>query len=103
MARVSQGVLQRGPVDLSELAQLVLDQEIARHPGQRVRAHIEPGVVVDCDPHLARIVLENLFGNALKYSRQREESVIEWGRMPGEPGQPPRLFVRDNGVGLDMA
>ncbi|GJD49521.1 Phytochrome-like protein cph1 [Methylobacterium crusticola] len=54
------------------------------------------------DPVMLRLVIENLLSNAIKYTRARDEAVIEVGRRD-EPGQPPTFFVRDNGVGFDMA
>jgi two-component system, chemotaxis family, sensor kinase Cph1 len=56
---------------------------------------------VKADAVMMRLVLENLFSNAVKYTRQRDEAVISVGfrRQPGEIA----YFVRDNGVGFDMA
>lgn len=102
LARVSQGVLQRSPIDLSELARSVLDHELARAPQRRVRAELAQGLEADCDPRLARIVLENLIGNALKYTRDREEAHIEFGLDGIAEDGTPSFFVRDNGVGFDM-
>ena len=48
-------------------------------------------------------MLENLFANALKYSRTRAHTEIEWGQMPAEGDRTGAFFVRDNGVGFDMA
>ena len=102
LARVSQGVLQRGPIDLSELARSVLEHELARAPQRRVRAELAQGMEADCDPHLARIVLENLIGNALKYTRDREEAHVVFGLDGVDDDGVPHFFVRDNGVGFDM-
>ncbi|KAB1080747.1 ATP-binding protein [Methylobacterium soli] len=54
------------------------------------------------DPFMLRLVIENLLSNALKYSRDRSEAVIEVGRLPPKDGEAV-FFVRDNGVGFDMA
>ncbi len=54
------------------------------------------------DPAMLRLVVENLLSNAVKYTRGKPEAVIEIGRLPSEGGQAV-FFVRDNGVGFDMA
>ncbi|MGU3359595.1 ATP-binding protein [Methylobacterium sp. M6A4_1b] len=67
---------------------------------------------VNADPVMLRLAIENLLSNAVKYSRDRAEAVIEVGRLDGRsPDQTPDgdgaeqavFFVRDNGVGFDMA
>lgn len=103
LARVSQGPLQRSRVDLSALAQQVLQAEQAKHPGRVLRWQVAPGLHAQCDARLARIALENLLGNAVKYTRDQAEAVIEFGQLPGGPGAPGDFFVRDNGTGFDMA
>jgi light-regulated signal transduction histidine kinase (bacteriophytochrome) len=54
------------------------------------------------DKPLLRQVLVNLIANAAKYSRPRDPAVIEIGSHPGNPGETV-FFIRDNGVGFDMA
>jgi PAS domain S-box-containing protein len=103
LARVSQGTLQRAEVDLSALARHVLDLELTRHPGREVRVQLQPGLTAHVDPDLARIVLENLFGNALKYTRQREVAEITWGLDHIDDHGVPHFCLRDNGTGFDMA
>jgi signal transduction histidine kinase len=100
---VSQGTLRRTEVDLSALAHNVLEQELARHPGRKVRAQLQPDLMVQVDPDLARIVLENLFGNALKYTRQREVADITWGLDRIDDDGVLHFHLRDNGTGFDMA
>lgn len=103
LARVSQGHLQRMDVDLSDLAEVVIRQERHRDPAREVEVVIAPGLTANCDARLAHIVLENLLGNALKYSRGRSQPRIEFGRAPSAPGDPPQLYIRDNGAGFDMS
>lgn len=103
LARVSQGDLQRQTTPLSELAEEVIKQERMRSPDRVVEVHIQPGLTADCDPRLARIVLENLIGNAWKYSRQQPDARIEFGQVEHPTGQSPAFFVRDNGAGFDMS
>lgn len=103
LARVSQGRLALEAVDLSQMASDILDAELVRQPDRRVRRRIEAGLVVQCDARLARIALENLLGNALKYTRDQPDPLIEFDRHEGTSGEASMLFIRDNGVGFDMA
>ena len=103
LARVSQGVLERQSVDLSAMVHGILAQEQLKQPGRSIELRIAPDLQAHCDPRLARIVLENLLANALKYSRTKEQPVIEWGHLPAVGGEPMMFFVRDNGVGFNMA
>lgn len=100
LARVSQGTMELVHTDLSAMAEQVLKNERARQPARPLRWHIEPGLLSPCDARLARIALENLLGNAVKYTRDQPDPLIEVGRVPGTPGG---FFVRDNGVGFNMA
>jgi len=102
LARMSQGRLQRMEVNLSELAEDVIRQERDRDPARVVQVKIPPALMANCDARMAHIVLENLLGNAWKYTRQRALSTIELGVALRKPGQAPVFFVRDNGAGFDM-
>ena len=65
---------------------------------------IAPGMVADCDPRMAQIVLENLLGNAWKYTRQQPRPRIELSQQPDTPpGEAPVFCVRDNGAGFEMS
>ncbi len=103
LARVSQGQMHLMPTDLSEIGEQVMQAERAKHPEQALQWRVERGLVAVCDPRLARIALENLLGNAVKYTRDQPQPLIEMGRhrLPG--ASPGLFFVRDNGVGFDMA
>ncbi|MBX3609985.1 MAG: PAS domain S-box protein [Hydrogenophaga sp.] len=104
LARVSQGVLKRTEIDISEMARHVTDMELSRHPARQVKVDIQPGLLANVDPDLARIAFENLISNALKYTRQRELAEVSLGVVVDDQGDaPPRFFLRDNGTGFDMA
>ena len=101
LADVSRSDLDRRPVDLSSLARVIALELGRGEPQRQVAVRITDGVVADCDPRLARVVLENLLGNAWKYSSKRADAAIEFSEAVQE-GQ--RVYVvRDNGVGFDMA
>ncbi len=100
LARLSSQPLARQPVDLSRLAQQVLD-DLGKHtPLRLVTSRVTPGLCVQGDPTLLRLVLENLLGNAWKYSARREQAQIEFGRVEQEGREV--YFVSDNGAGFDM-
>jgi light-regulated signal transduction histidine kinase (bacteriophytochrome) len=85
--------------DLSEMARVVTADLRVADSGRRVTFNIEEGVKVYCDPELLRVVLENIIGNAWKYTANREQATIEFGAMEADGRK--TFFVRDNGVGFD--
>jgi len=100
MARLASQPLVRQPVDLSQLATFIIDDLRRAAPERQVEVVIEPGLRTRGDPTLLRLVLENLLGNAWKYSGQNPRARIEFGAASGD-GR--RVFaVRDNGAGFDM-
>ncbi len=103
LARVSQGQMEMEPTNLSEIAEQVMQAEQAKHPGRPLAWRIEPGLVSVCDARLARIALENLLGNAVKYTQDQAQPLIEMGRCQDDDPARATFFVRDNGVGFNMA
>jgi PAS domain S-box-containing protein len=103
LARVSQTQLQRTQVNLSEIAEEVIQQERHRDPGHHVEVVITPNLMADCDARLTQIVLENLLGNAWKYSRKAAQPRIEFGQAPCAKDGTLAFYVRDNGAGFDMS
>jgi ligand-binding sensor domain-containing protein/signal transduction histidine kinase len=101
LSRVSRVELQRGPVDLTALAELVAEELRAAHPARPIEFRIERNVMADADGRLLQIVLTNLLGNAVKFSSKREVSRVEFGTT--ERGGRRAFYVRDNGAGFDMA
>ncbi len=100
-SRMGRAEMQRGKVDLNLLVGEVR-QELESETGDcQVIWKQTPLPIVDGDAALLRQVLVNLLSNALKYSRSRNPAVIEIGRDEG-PAE-AIIFVRDNGVGFDMA
>ena len=99
-SRISYVEPRREPVDLTELADEVAQGLRISEPGRSVRFRIAEGISALTDANLARVVLENLLGNAWKYTARREEAVIEFGAMMQNGEQV--YFVRDNGIGFDQ-
>ena len=91
----------REMVDLSAMTQEVVTELKVAEPERRVSFSIAERVMVNGDPNLLRVVLNNLLGNAWKFTAIREEALIEFGvtQVDGKPA----CFVRDNGAGFDMA
>lgn len=103
LSRISRADMQRGPVDLSAIAREVLAGLRQAEPQRQVEATIEDGLHTQGDARLLRIVLENLLGNAWKFTSKTPRARIAFTRVTGgEPGQPPAFAVSDNGAGFDM-
>jgi PAS domain S-box-containing protein len=100
LSRCTRGQLNREPVDLSALAREVAAGLAEQAPERAVQVHIAEGLTARGDPRLLRIVLENLLGNAWKYTAGTPDARIEMAVDPG-PGAPV-FRVRDNGAGFDM-
>jgi PAS domain S-box-containing protein len=101
LSRISRQAMQSKPVDLCALAWEVVGELQIEAPERKVEWVIAPQVTAVGDPGLLRVVLQNLLGNAWKYSSRRELARIEFG--VGEKDGRPVYFVRDNGAGFDMA
>jgi signal transduction histidine kinase len=100
LARLSAQPLQREPVNLSQLAGWVVEDLRRQHPGQPVQATVAPDLSAQGDPALLRVVLENLLGNAWKYSSRNPAARVAFERV--EHQGRPAFVVRDNGAGFDM-
>jgi two-component system sensor histidine kinase/response regulator len=87
-------------VDLSNMAKIIAGDFKMSEPNRKVIFEIEEGLTVKGDNKLLWLVIENLIGNAWKYSSKNEESFIEFGKtiIKGKP----TFFVRDNGEGFAM-
>ena len=100
LARLSGQTLARQPVNLSELAGLVIEDLRHAAPEREVSVQVEPGMLAQGDPTLLRQVLDNLLGNAWKYSAKQAHAQISFGREQVEGRSV--YVVRDNGAGFDM-
>jgi signal transduction histidine kinase len=100
LSHLSSQSLRHETVDLSLLASQVVDELRRGAPARAVDAQVQSGLRVQGDPTLLRMVLENLLGNAWKYSGKRDHAEI---RFESEQRQGERVFVvTDNGAGFDM-
>jgi signal transduction histidine kinase len=100
LANLSAQPLARQPVNLSQLAGFVIDDLRRGAPERPVEVEIAPGLVADGDPTLLRLVLENLLGNAWKYSARNPQAKLQFNAAMQDGRQ---VFnVVDNGAGFDM-
>jgi light-regulated signal transduction histidine kinase (bacteriophytochrome) len=101
LSKVSRGPLARSNVDLSAVATAVLDELRQRESGRDVDVIVRPDLHVNADEKLMRIMLDNVIGNAWKFTSRRSQARIEVGVI-SKPGE-QTFFVRDNGAGFDAA
>lgn len=100
LCRVTEMDLVAEPVDLSSLFQELAGLQQQGDPGRKVTLKAAPEIVVQGDSQLLRIALENLVGNAWKYTSGVAEAVIELGSFLSEDGE-TIVYLRDNGAGFD--
>jgi len=101
LAQVTQSELRHERVDLSHLAEAAVARLRNAEPERQTEFIIADGLVAQGDGRLLGIVLDNLLGNAWKFTAKRPIAHIEFGRS--HDGVPPTYFVRDDGAGFDMA
>ena len=101
LSRLTRGDINKQPVDLSEMAQVISEELQQQNPERCVEFNITSGLEVNCDARLLRAVLENLIGNAWKFTSKRDVTSIEFGctKINGQS----TYYVKDNGAGFDMA
>jgi signal transduction histidine kinase len=100
LSRVSRGEFKKDRVDLSATVGLVIAELRKANPERAVEVVVQDGVTVVADARLVRIVLENLLGNAWKFTSKTERARVEFGSRHGDDGTV--YFVKDNGAGFDM-
>jgi signal transduction histidine kinase len=101
LSRISQTTIQPKEVDLSELAGTIVSELRRRDPQRRAVVDIEAGMHAVGDESLLRVALENLLGNAWKFTRHREEAHIRFGSEE-QPDQNAVYLLHDDGAGFDM-
>jgi light-regulated signal transduction histidine kinase (bacteriophytochrome) len=101
LARVGRRRMDLEQVDVSAIARRVTNDLHKAEPERRVKIVIEEGLAAESDAALVDVVLENLLGNAWKFTAQRSEAHIEFGSF--QRCDLPVFFVRDDGAGFDAA
>jgi PAS domain S-box-containing protein len=102
LARVSRTELSIADIDLSAMARDILNGLADHAPDRPVNADVEPGLTAQADARLMRVALENLLGNAWKFTAGRSPAQIAFGRAQDEANGAV-YYVQDNGAGFDMA
>lgn len=101
LSRLSRAELASETVDLSDIARRTAARLLEREPGRSATFIIPDGLSGRGDPNLLEAALANLLDNAFKFTGRTPHAQIEFGRQELPDG--PAFFVRDNGVGFDMA
>jgi signal transduction histidine kinase/ferredoxin len=101
LSKQTRGEMHRETVDMSQIARATADELGKTQPGREADFVIAAGMTVTGDPAMLRAMMENLLGNAWKFTAKRETARIEFGVTQREG----RIvyFVRDNGAGFDMS
>lgn len=100
LSRMSRAEMRRQAVDLSSLTRAIAANLQTSEPERKVEFEIADGLIATGDPHLLKIMLENLLANAWKFTSKKPQARITFGAQASEGGRV--FFVKDNGVGFNM-
>ena len=101
LSHLSRAPMNRLPVDLTLLVRGLLLELQTAEPARQVEMIVAPGIQTGADPTLLHVALQNLVGNAWKYTRRRPQARIEFGAFDRDGERV--FFIRDDGAGFDMA
>lgn len=100
LSRVSRHDLKATLIDMSQLAKNVIEQLLILHPEREIKVNIQEDMTAIADPKLIMLLLENLLGNAIKYTSKKDEPYIQFACKVKD--NQTVFFVKDNGAGFDM-
>ena len=98
LSRVTRADITRQPVNLSALAETVAANLREEDPERSIEISVEPNLCVDADPKLMQVALENLMGNAAKFTGKVAHAQIQFGFDAAQQA----YYIKDNGAGFDM-
>lgn len=101
LSRFTRAELARETVDVTAMARAAHERLARDQPDRRVELQVEEGLRAEADARLLAVVLENLLGNAWKFTSRREQAHVEIGAAESPHGR--AFYVRDDGAGFDMA
>ncbi|MFP6640967.1 MAG: ATP-binding protein [Myxococcota bacterium] len=101
LSRVGRREMMKGRVNLSDMAGLLVEELRNGEPDRKVVTTIDEDLVAIGDRRLLGVVMQNLLGNAWKFTGKNDHARIEVGRGVSKGGR-EQFFVRDNGAGFDM-
>lgn len=100
LSRVARSEVRLESVRISDMALALLLELAESEPERKVETHVQENLVTQGDPVLLQAVLQNLLGNAWKFTSKRNHPIIEFGCREENGDQV--FYVRDNGAGFDM-
>lgn len=100
LSRITRMEMKRQDVDLSGMAREIMAELKEQEPGREVNVKITDGMTAKADPALLRMVLDNLLGNAWKFTSKTPGAKVEFFEQQGTDGK--EFCVRDNGAGFKM-
>ncbi len=101
LSRITRSEMRQQQVNLSLLVETIAQELRQTQPQREAEFVIAPNLIARGDPHLLQVALENLMGNAWKFTQKQAQATIEFGLT--RQNDQPAYFIRDNGVGFDMA
>jgi PAS domain S-box-containing protein len=101
LSQISRHQMQKKTVDLSAIVRMIFNELKTAEPSREVMLEIKSECKAEADPGLTTILLENIIRNAWKFTSKRADAHIEFGVVEGAGS--PVCYLRDNGMGFDMA
>ena len=101
LSRLNRTEINRQSVDVSKIVREIMEAYRQKYPDREVAVAIEKDILIDGDELLLKIALENLIDNAWKFTTPKERAVIKFGSFLKD--EKTVLFIRDSGIGFDMA
>ncbi|MCK4701516.1 MAG: GHKL domain-containing protein, partial [Bacteroidales bacterium] len=100
LSRITREKVSRQKIDLSQTAGKIVKELKASEPGRQVNFEIAKGLSANADMKFVVIILENLLGNAFKFSGKKKNTIIEFGEKIINEDEV--FFIKDNGAGFNM-